>query len=81
MLVTLVHPYLNKQEGPGNITLSVAVPESLTRKHILSALIKRSLLSEDMMESSIVTANPRNYYFDLLLSEDIELYYDEEQIE
>lgn len=34
-----------------------------------------------MIDSSLTTAHPRNFYLDLVLSEEIELYYDEDQIE
>lgn len=77
MIVTLTNPYANKEntQKKGTICLSASLPESLTRKNILKELIRQNLISEDLKSASLITTNPRNYYYDILLSKDQELYY------
>ena len=74
--LTLVHPFhSHNQLQKGSLSLSAALPEKLTRTAILTELIRHNLIPEEYKQASLVTCSPRNYYFDLLLSKDIELYY------
>lgn len=82
MIVTLTHPYQNKEELliKGSILLSAALPKSLTRTNILQELIRQTLISENFITASLITTNPRNYYLDLLLSKEEDLFYSQDQV-
>lgn len=81
MKISLVDPY-QKQEEPtqGNISLSAAIPQSLTRNNIVKELIRLELVSKEMKDCTLVTTSPRNYFIDLVLSNNQELYYDVDQL-
>lgn len=81
MKISLVDPYQNQEEPTrGNICLSAAIPQTLTRSNIIKELIRLELVSGEMKDGTLVTTSPRNYFIDLVLSNDQELYYDEDQL-
>ena len=81
MLISLVHPYRKQATPKGHICLSAALPARLTRSGIIGELVRLNLIPEQMKNGRLLTLNPRNYFIDVLLNKDMELYYDEDELQ
>lgn len=57
------------------------MPSKLTRKGIIGELVKQNLVGEEYQDGVLVSTNPRNYFIDLVLSKDMELFYDSDRLE
>jgi hypothetical protein len=48
---------------------------------ILKNLINHGKLEETMTNINLISVNPRNFYLDVLMAKNQEIYYDEDSIE
>jgi hypothetical protein len=82
MIFTLMNPYFNvgdeipKESKPINVTQLA----TLSRTSIMQHLVATGKLPPQLLECTLLTTNPRNFYLDVLLAKDYELYFDEDQI-
>jgi hypothetical protein len=82
MNFTLINPYFNgSEEIPKDTTIvNVTQLSSISRTTITQHLVKNCKLDPQLNDCTILTINPRNFYLDVLLAKDYELFYDEDQI-
>lgn len=78
MLFTLVNPYFNGGDEIPKDSIAVNVTQlaTLSRSAIMQQLISLGKLAPKLIESTVITTNPRNHYTDILLAKDYEIYYD-----
>lgn len=53
---------------------------TISRTSLTQHLIKNGKLPPELADCTLLTTNPRNFYLDVLLAKDYELYYDEDQV-
>lgn len=82
MFFTLVNPYFNAGDEIPKDSSAVNVTQlaTLSRTTIMQHLVSTGKLAPELIESTMVTTNPRNFYIDILLAKNYEIYYDEDQI-
>jgi hypothetical protein len=82
MLFTLVNPYFNANDEipKESIAINVTQLATLSRTTIMQHLVSSGKLTPELIETTLLTTNPRNFYIDILFAKDYEIYYDEDQI-
>ncbi len=82
MYFTLINPYFyGGDDVPKDSTVvNVTQLTTLSRTTIMNHLVSTGKLAASLVESTLLTTNPRNLYIDILLAKDYDIYYDEDQI-
>lgn len=82
MFISLINPYFQNDENFKNhLLVNVTQLARINRLEILKFLIKNGKIDDKLSTVNLVSVNPRNFYLDVLMTKNHDIFYDIDSID